>query len=164
MKKRYRGHGIEWTGHKWTYTNFTPELARYGKERPCTKCGKVSSGPDSCLGKLPGVKAACCGHGVDEDAYITFDNGLTVQGRKAIRLKECWTHTATDPGTAIEIYRRLGDVEATYKLCKAGDRGIRKDRLIDAAIILEMLVRKSVDVAGIGADLEANKRSCRDFT
>jgi len=30
-------------------------------------------GHDACLGKLPGVGAACCGHGVD-DAYAIDNN------------------------------------------------------------------------------------------
>lgn len=47
----------------------------------CTKCGKMatSEGHDACLGTLPGVKAACCGHGVDE-GYILFDNGIKLVG------------------------------------------------------------------------------------
>jgi hypothetical protein len=35
-------------------------------------------GPDPCLGKLPGVVAACCGHGEDE-GYIWFENGLCIR-------------------------------------------------------------------------------------
>lgn len=34
--------------------------------RPCPRCGRVPTeprGPDPCLGNLPGVEAACCGHG-----------------------------------------------------------------------------------------------------
>lgn len=48
----------------------------------CVKCGKVSKGhePDPCMGNLPGVENACCGHGIENDAYISFDNGITVRG------------------------------------------------------------------------------------
>jgi hypothetical protein len=67
-------------------------------------------------------------------------------------------HHAVDPGTAIAIYQRLSfNVEATYKLCQAGDRGIHN--LVEIAAILEMLVRKSVDVAGIGDDLLYSRRN-----
>lgn len=32
---------------------------------------------DPCLGKLPGVQFACCGHGdPEEDPYIMFTNGV----------------------------------------------------------------------------------------
>ena len=49
--------------------------------KPCVKCGKSwdKEGRDACLGKLPGVKAACCGHGTGE-GYIMFDNGITIRG------------------------------------------------------------------------------------
>lgn len=54
----------------------TPADAEH--DRPCAKCGLSASepgGPDPCLGRLPGVRNACCGHGVQEP-YIEFENGL----------------------------------------------------------------------------------------
>ena len=48
----------------------------------CPKCGMSSrdtDGDDPCIANLPGVRAACCGHGV-EDAYILFDDGREVRG------------------------------------------------------------------------------------
>jgi hypothetical protein len=52
---------------------------------PCAKCGKLPTkeGHDACLGTLPGVIDACCGHGVRE-AYIIFENGVTIRGRSVI--------------------------------------------------------------------------------
>ena len=49
--------------------------------RECTKCGKLPTkeGHDACLGTLPGVVDACCGHGIKE-AYIIFENGVTIRG------------------------------------------------------------------------------------
>jgi len=50
----------------------------------CTKKEKVKEKTggityvDPCLGKLPGVKFACCGHG-KRFGYIFFDNGVTVR-------------------------------------------------------------------------------------
>ena len=51
----------------------------------CKKCGETetSEGHDPCLGTLPGVKAACCGHGVDE-GYILFTNGTKIVGHYKI--------------------------------------------------------------------------------
>ena len=50
--------------------------------RNCRRCGSGPSeeGYDSCLGTLPGVSFACCGHGVSEQAYIKFNNGLVIRG------------------------------------------------------------------------------------
>jgi hypothetical protein len=36
--------------------------------------------PDACLGCLPGVKSACCGHGRRKESYIRFVNGKEVRG------------------------------------------------------------------------------------
>ena len=52
---------------------------------PCIKCGKLPTkeNHDACLGTFPGVIDACCGHGVTE-AYIYFENGLTIRGSLVI--------------------------------------------------------------------------------
>lgn len=58
-------------------TPFTSE-----NERPCKLCGgdpKQHGGADPCFGKLPGVRNACCGHGI-EKAYIQFENGVLIEG------------------------------------------------------------------------------------
>lgn len=47
---------------------------------PCPHCGKRPGphGEDGCLGLLPGVIAACCGHGTEE-GYIIFENGVQIE-------------------------------------------------------------------------------------
>ena len=59
-----RGHEISWDGVRWVYEDGTPADV----ERPCVKCGRTATpgSPDPCLGTLPDVTAACCGHGVAE--------------------------------------------------------------------------------------------------
>jgi hypothetical protein len=54
-------------------------------EIPCVRCGKMPTedGHDQCLGTLPGVVAACCGHGVEE-GYILFENGIIIRGNFVI--------------------------------------------------------------------------------
>lgn len=44
------------------------------------RCGAMCEPdePDPCLGKLPGVIFACCGHG-EGDGYITFANNVTIR-------------------------------------------------------------------------------------
>ena len=53
------------------------------KQRPCPQCGKSYGvdGHDPCLGRLPGVINACCGHGGRCTSYIQFENGVTIEGK-----------------------------------------------------------------------------------
>ena len=50
-------------------------------EKPCKRCKKppTKEGHDACLGTLPGVKYACCGHG-EQPGYIMFTNGVVIRG------------------------------------------------------------------------------------
>jgi hypothetical protein len=48
----------------------------------CPKCGKTArdtGGDDPCIANIPGVKAACCGHGVEE-AYLVLDDDTRIEG------------------------------------------------------------------------------------
>lgn len=54
-------------------------------ERHCGQCGvhwqeplDNANEPDPCLGLLPGVWSACCGHG-EGNGYIAFTNGPTIR-------------------------------------------------------------------------------------
>ena len=71
-----RGHPITFNelAGEWVFADTLTPIA--GVERPCTLCGKTAEvdGPDPCWGMLPGVKEACCGHGV-QPPYIMWDNG-----------------------------------------------------------------------------------------
>ena len=62
----------------------TVDEAGASVERPCVQCGLLAApdGPDPCLGMLPDVKAACCGHGVEEP-YVLVGHG-TVRGQQAL--------------------------------------------------------------------------------
>ena len=66
--------------------DLTPTVDEAGAsvERPCVQCGlrAAPDGPDPCLGMLPDVKAACCGHGVEEP-YVLVGHG-TVRGQQAL--------------------------------------------------------------------------------
>jgi hypothetical protein len=79
----YHGWNIEYIDEKWRYSDTKEPIPGWGGEsRPCKKCGAaIKEGePDKCLGYLPGVDNACCGHGNKELSYIRFTNGLTVSG------------------------------------------------------------------------------------
>ena len=58
-------------------------VAQYNHTIKCPECGAEEETmfvqEDPCLGVLPGVEAACCGHGVEE-GYIKFVNGTVIRG------------------------------------------------------------------------------------
>lgn len=62
----YRGHSIIYENDKWVYEDTKEPISVV--KRPCKRCGEWSTeeGYDACLGYLPGVDSACCGHGVEE--------------------------------------------------------------------------------------------------
>ena len=83
-KSSFRGHPIIWVGDRWLYEdNNKPLPAKGGEIRPCKRCGKkftLGEGEvDPCLGVLPGVDNACCGHGAKESSYIRFTTGVIVK-------------------------------------------------------------------------------------
>ncbi len=48
----------------------------------CPKCLRwydAGEEPDPCLGELPGVVGACCGHGDSKKAYMSFANGVVLR-------------------------------------------------------------------------------------
>lgn len=92
-KDNFRGHPVTCSdGKTWVYDDDGNQAGFNGKVRPCMKCGKLFEGsnvgdPDPCLGNLPGVDNACCGHGVREKSYIRFTNGTVITGFKITRLE-----------------------------------------------------------------------------
>ena len=59
-----RGHKIEYQ-KEWVYADTGDSV---NIERPCVRCGEMPTkeGYDACLGFIPEVTSACCGHGVEE--------------------------------------------------------------------------------------------------
>lgn len=57
-----RGHPIEYAD-KWVYSDDGTPISEV---RSCIRCGldPTPEGHDACLGDIPGIKSACCGHGV----------------------------------------------------------------------------------------------------
>ena len=75
---QHRGHPVKWNEDRNRF-EYEDGIAMDAHERPCTKCDMLAGddGHDPCLGKLPGVKDACCGHGTGL-GYIIFENGVGV--------------------------------------------------------------------------------------
>ena len=66
---------------------YTPEMAGSGQFGICAKCGlpPTPEGHDGCLGTLVGnVMNACCGHGLDRQAYIQYWDGRRISRQEAI--------------------------------------------------------------------------------
>ena len=84
MYKQFRfGHEVLWDGLDGDET-YADNGKLFDYQRPCSRCGKVRPDcgalgecADPCLGHLPGVTAACCGHG-KENGYIHFENGVHI--------------------------------------------------------------------------------------
>lgn len=68
-----RGHFVRWNGSDWRYVD---DNSLVTAPRPCALCRQPCAlgEPDPCLGFIPGVRGACCGHGVME-GYILYHDG-----------------------------------------------------------------------------------------
>ena len=79
-RSRLNGVEVVFESGRWVWAD-THEAVGEGI-RPCPHCGKLPgpNGEDGCLGHLPGVMHACCGHGI-EDGYLIFENGLEIDFR-----------------------------------------------------------------------------------
>lgn len=80
IRSSWRGHTIIKDGDLWMYEDIG-KLVSKAPMRACGKCSLLQHAEnDPCLGLLPGVLNACCGHGERKDSYIQFENGLRIQG------------------------------------------------------------------------------------
>lgn len=70
-----KGHPVTFIQDEWIYADTLEPIVN--NNRPCRRCGKkcTSQGYDACLGYLPNVINACCGHGDDRQAYVILENG-----------------------------------------------------------------------------------------
>ncbi len=83
-RSQWRGHEIhrdEKTG-EWFYSD-----GKKVKDNPnirCGHCGRAETpeGHDGCLGTLPGIMNACCGHGDPDAAFVQYPDGSIVKGRQ----------------------------------------------------------------------------------
>ncbi len=82
-----RGYKIHKVGNEWFFDDTAQPTAKTWRRRPCGYCGKHNTidEHDGCLGVLPNVANACCGHGQEKDAYLQFNDGSSVFGKEAIK-------------------------------------------------------------------------------
>ena len=98
-KGQIRGHAVEWdeSAGIWRWQdNGSPML----DDRACKSCAErpTREGHDPCLGELPGVSGACCGHGLANGSLVTVSG---------IRLEFCGAREGAL--RALERWRGCGD-------------------------------------------------------
>lgn len=78
-----RGHKIEYLAGEFVYSD--TKSSTVNNDRPCGYCGLISThnDHDGCLGELPGIMNACCGHGQPSEAYLQYCNGSIIRGKQA---------------------------------------------------------------------------------
>ncbi len=83
MKSKLRGHDISFINDEFIYLD--DMMPTTGNDRNCGFCGKedTKEGHDGCLGILPNIMNACCGHGVEKDAYLQYWDGNILRGKQA---------------------------------------------------------------------------------
>lgn len=86
VRSKFRGHRIYYDEQcsQWLFDDGVP-VSEAWKDRPCGYCGlpNTPQGHDGCLGTLPGVKNACCGHGELRGAYVQFSDGTVILAQAA---------------------------------------------------------------------------------
>lgn len=85
-----RGYQIELVNNEWIYSDTKEATATNWDKRPCGHCGmdNTPEGHDACLGTLPGVMNACCGHGDDRGAYVQFLDGFSIYKKDSLSIME----------------------------------------------------------------------------
>ncbi len=88
--KKFRGYDIEYRDGNWVFSDTGELVSDVWTDRPCGHCNKMNTkeGHDGCLGTLPFVMNACCGHGVVSAAFVQFWDGTITKGKKAIKIFE----------------------------------------------------------------------------
>ena len=83
----WRGHEIYYDSgsEEWKYS----DTGGLTTDDPFRACGRCSEKPteddhDSCIANLPNVFNACCGHGLETDAYVQFKDHSIIRGKEAI--------------------------------------------------------------------------------
>ena len=87
---KLRGHNIELNNGQCVYSDTKEPTVGNFQNRECGRCGKpfTEEGHDACLGILPGVMNACCGHGDERDAYVQFLDGFSINSEDAVVILE----------------------------------------------------------------------------
>jgi len=83
---KLRGHEIQLLNGEWVYADNKQPTVETWQSRACGHCGlhNTVEGHDGCLGTLPNIMNACCGHGDVRQAYVQFWDDEVLNGQEAI--------------------------------------------------------------------------------
>lgn len=90
MKNKLRGHDIRLIDGEFYYCDTGELTAETWRDRPCGHCGLYNTPEDhdGCLGAMPNVINACCGHGEIGEAYVQLTSKEIFRGEEALNLIE----------------------------------------------------------------------------
>lgn len=85
-KKHFKGHELVFNEETFKYETKDERLdiLKNSKEITCKCCSKTSYEADDCISFNSSVIYACCGHGVEDMAYIKLRNGESYEGKEAL--------------------------------------------------------------------------------
>lgn len=116
-----RGSEIELIEGEWVYSDTKESTRLTWKERPCGHCGlhNTTEDHDGCLGVLPDVINACCGHGRTSDSYVQFNDKSIIRDIEAIN----WIkrHQTNGEGKMIDKTDKLEAVSHFLTVILNGD-------------------------------------------
>jgi hypothetical protein len=115
---KFKGHEIYNQDGCWYFVDTNEPALTTWRMRPCGHCNMeyTPDGHDGCIGHLPGVINACCGHGKSAKAYIQFTDGSIIRGPSALeRMQEMMTFEVWVEGYQITggsgTHRLMGKAE-----------------------------------------------------
>lgn len=95
QRSKFKGHKIEYDNenNQWVFSDTKESTELTHQNRPCGYCNQHvikdrHEEYDSCIGRLPGLMNACCGHGNASEAYVQFMDGFGVHGEDAKIIQE----------------------------------------------------------------------------
>lgn len=89
----HRGNRMHFANGIWKYARDGVEVSQE-PSRACGHCGRENdeAGHDGCIGFVPGVVSACCGHGAstrdtatESKAWVILESGVRLSGAAALR-------------------------------------------------------------------------------
>lgn len=85
-----RGNRVELKNDEFVYSDTKETVKDHWKTKACGYCGLnfTKEGHDGCIGEIPNVMNACCGHGIENDAYIQFLDKSCIRGKNAVEMFE----------------------------------------------------------------------------